>query len=91
MEFRKEKKERNQFNKKSKDLALFRDRGIWRVDYQYTQHVIKSGNNYQRQQDMRKQGEPPVLDSQATSTVGLVGHLNKKLTEMVAKAKEGEK
>ena len=42
---------------------------------------------------MRKtEGEgPPVLDSQATSTVGLVGHLNKKLTEMVAKAKEGEK
>ena len=28
---------------------------------------------------------PPVLDSQATSTVGLIGHLNKKLTEMTAK------
>ena len=85
MDFRKEKKEQNQFEQKSKELALFRERGIWRVDSHYTQHVIKSGNVYQRQQDLRKQGEPPVLDSQATSTVGLVGHLNKKLTEMTAK------
>ena len=48
MEFRTDSKELNAFNKKKADIKLFEERAICRVDWCFSQHIIKGGNTYQR-------------------------------------------
>ena len=50
MEYRGESKEVGLFRiQKIKDLETFHQRAVYRVDWAYTQHIIKSGNAYHRQ------------------------------------------
>ena len=46
MEFRTGSKELKFDGKKARELELFRERAIRRVDSSYTYHVIQSGNAY---------------------------------------------
>ena len=74
------------------DLKVFKERAVYRVDWCYGQHVIKGGNNYQRCVNQKnKKPDQQAFDNQATSTFGMIGHLNKKLSEMTAKGRSKQK
>ena len=67
---------------------------MFRVDWGYTQHIIKSGNAFMKHQQKNKQisSEVPLsYDYSATSSVGLIGHLNTKLNDMTKKEKGKQK
>jgi len=88
MDYRIENKLLEPTSKKISELALFRERAIRRVNWDYTQHLIWSGNQQQKRLDKEQmRGEEFVcrpLDLTATSTVGFVSHLDASLAEMCA-------
>lgn len=91
MEFRADNKGINSHKMRMEDLSRFQDRGIYRVDWCYGQHVIKGGNCFQRSVNQKKNKTDQAFDNQATSTIGMIGHLNKKLSEMTAKGRSKQK
>ena len=82
MEFRQDCKELRGRTKKVKDLNTFKDRASMRVNLCYTKNIIMSGNQYQRQVNLKNKKENFANDGQATSAIGFIGHLNTKLQEM---------
>lgn len=91
MEFRADSKGLNSHDMRMEDLKIFEKRGIYRVDWCYGQHVIKGGNSFQRSINQKNKKTDQTFDNQATSTIGMIGHLNKKLSEMTAKGRSKQK
>ena len=91
MEFRADNKGINSHKMRMEDLRRFQERGIYRVDWCYGQHVIKGGNSFQRSVNQKNKKTDQVFDTLATSTIGMIGHLNKKLSEMTAKGRSKQK
>ena len=86
MDFRGEHKVTNAFNQKSISMMRLRERVGRRVNPDYTHHLIKSGNAQQREiNETCARGSVVEFDNRATSTAGLLTHLNSKLADLTAK------